>query len=103
MSGIIFVPFSVFFACTLGQFWMLRRLRQALVDRHPDIWLEQSRKAFFPNSTGLGFALTRRDRALGDPELSRCVDQLLLLWAVAITAWVILAGMLLMDSGFARH
>jgi hypothetical protein len=94
VTGVIFLPFVVFFACTLGQFVMLRRLRRALVDRHPEIWLELSRKAFFTNSTGLGFALRRGDRKLDDPQLSRCVDQLLLLWAVAIGAWVVFAGLI---------
>ena len=101
MSGFIFIPFAVFFACTLGQLLMLRRLRQALVARHPEIWLELSSKALFSNGTGLGFALRRGDRKLDDPDLSRCVDQLLLLWALAIGAWVVLAGMLLMGAGAA--
>jgi hypothetical protein len=99
MTGLIFIPFAVFFACTLGQFLMLRRMRQALAERHPEIWLELSRKAIFANSIGLGFALRRDDRALGDPDLSRWVDRLLLLWGVAIGAWVVLAGMLFAGVG----
>ena len=103
MTGFIFIPFAVFFACTLGQFWMLRRLRQALVARHPEIWLEQSSKAFFTNSTGLGFALRRGDRGLNDPELTACVNQLLLLWAVAIGAWVVMMGLMFTGIGSAHH
>jgi hypothetical protein len=103
MNGVIFIiPFAVFFACTLGQFFMLRRVRQALVARHPEIWLELSRKAIFTNSTGLGFALRRGDRGLDDPELSRSVNLLLLLWAVAIGAWIVLMGLILFTSAAVR-
>jgi hypothetical protein len=103
MSGFIFIPFGVFFVCTLGQFIALQRLRRALVERHPEIWLEQSRTAWFTNSTGMGFALRRGDRGLDDPELSRSVNLLLTFWAVAIGAWIVFAGLMFSGVGLIRH
>lgn len=39
MPAYILIPFAVFFACCVAQFWFMKRIRDALIDRHPDAFL----------------------------------------------------------------
>lgn len=91
--------FAVFMACCGLQFLFRRRVVQALVERHPDLWLEMSRKAFFDVNIGIDFAMGRRDRKLGDADLTRKVQQLRLLYLVAIISWLAFAASLFLGFG----
>jgi hypothetical protein len=86
--------FAVFFVCCALQFLFRRRVVRALVERHPDVWQEMSGKAFFVPNLGLDFATERRDRGLGDPDLTRKVQQLRLLYLVGILCCLVIAGSL---------
>lgn len=88
---IILIPFAVFFACCLAQFFFLRRVRQALAARHPDVWRAMSEKSWFIDNAVYKFAWRRRDRGLNDPDLTARVKQLRLLYFVAICVWAIYA------------
>jgi hypothetical protein len=41
--------FSVFFACCVAQFWVIARVRNALIDRHPETYLQLERSSVFPH------------------------------------------------------
>lgn len=94
---IVLLPFIVFFACGIAQFWFYRRIRQTLVERHPDVWLALSRKAWFIDSAVVGFAFGRQARLLDDPILMARVRAARILMAVAFAAW--LAAVVLLTTG----
>ncbi len=96
---IVLLPFAVFFACGIAQFWFYRRIRQTLVERHPDVWLALSRKAWFIDSAVVGFAFGRKARLLGDPVLMVRVRDARVLMAVAFAAWLVAAGLLITGVG----
>ena len=97
---LILVPFAVFFCCCAAQFFFLRRVRQALALRHPEVWRELSTKAWFIDNAVHKFAWARRDKALNDPDLSTKTKQLRLLYIVAIGAWIVYAAALVTGFGF---
>lgn len=88
MPGYVAIPFGIFFVCCVLQFWFLRQIRRALIERHPDLFLEISKAAFFADQALWRFALSRRRKALRDPVLDRHVRNFHLLWVVAILAWL---------------
>lgn len=92
MPVYVAIPFAIFFVCCALQFWFLRQVRRALIERHPQIFLEISKSAFFVDQALWRFAQSRRRKALQDPELDRCVRNFNLLWAVAILAWLAIAA-----------
>jgi hypothetical protein len=48
MSRLILLPFSVFFVCCILQFWYLKKVRDALVDRHPNTFILVEKSSMFP-------------------------------------------------------
>jgi hypothetical protein len=96
---IIFIVFAVFFCCGALQFFFLRRVRQALVERHPALWRDISRKAWFIDSAVYKFAWRRRDKDLNDPELTVRTKQLLLFYYSAIGIWLIYMMLLVTGLG----
>lgn len=87
----IFIPFAVFFVCCLAQFWFGYRVRSALISRHPDEWLQMSKRAFFNSPIPWRFLWSGRHRELDDPVLSRRVVEMRWLMIVAYTSWAAFA------------
>jgi hypothetical protein len=84
------IPFAIFFGCCIAQFWFLWRIRQVLVSRHSDEWLNVSKSLFF-SPLPWRFVWSRRRRELGDPVLTRRVMEMRSLSFVAYAAWAALA------------
>ena len=103
MASLIIIPFVVFFGCCIAQFPLLRAIRAALADRHPEVWREISMKAWFANSLGSQIIWGGRARALDDPALMEAVNRLRLVYAVGFAAWLAFAVMLLASPAFGRH
>jgi len=96
---VILIPFSVFFGCCVAQFYFLRRVRQALAERHPDVWRDISIRAWSVDSFVYKFAWRRRDRRLDDPDLTAKTKQLLRLNYLAIGVWLACCGLLITGVG----
>jgi hypothetical protein len=86
------LTFAVFFACCAAQFWFMARVRNALIDRHPEFYLAIERSSIFPRRGLSSFIQSRKHRELGDPELSKAVLQCRWLYVVAICAWLVLVA-----------
>jgi hypothetical protein len=103
MPLLIIIPFVIFACCCLVQFVFLRRVRAALAERHPDVWLKISTKAWFIDSAVGRLAWTGQARSLGDPELMALINQLRVLYAVAFAAWLTLLGVMITGVGFTKY
>lgn len=103
MTPLIIVPFVVFFGCCLAQFPLLRGIRAALAERHPDVWQEVSAKAWFANSLGSQMIWGSRASGLNDAALMDAVNRLRLVYAVGFAAWLALMAMLLTSPDVTRH
>jgi hypothetical protein len=97
---IVVAPVLLFCACGVAQFWLYRNLRRALADRHPDLYLAMSRKAFFVDSAISRFAFSRACRALGDPKISSAAAQIRVLIGVGGAAWLATLGLMVTGLGF---
>jgi len=81
-----FIPFIVFMGCCLSQFWWGFRIKSILRARHPEVIL----KTFsYPNQLVV-FVQARKDRKLGDQELSVCTARF------QLTQWIALSSVLAM-------
>jgi hypothetical protein len=94
------IPVAIFVCCGLTQFWFHRRIRRALIERHSDLYLAISHKAFFADAALTRFAFSRRARDLDDPILSSAVGQYRLLLWVGFAAWIAVAGLLVTGLAF---
>jgi hypothetical protein len=94
MPAYILIPFAVFFACSVAQFWFTKRVRDALIERHPDTFLAIEKSSIFPMQGIRRFMRKGRYKALNDPELDTHVRNLRRLYAVAIVAWLAFGVML---------
>jgi len=91
MSSLILLPFGVFFVCCILQFWFLKRVRDALIDKHPETFLSIEKSSIFPMQGLWKFARGRSYKELGDVDLNRHVRNLKRLMIVAIAAWLAFA------------
>jgi hypothetical protein len=82
-----------FAACCIAQFWFVQRVASALEARHPEKY-RAMRTLFFTNRI-YWFAITRSDRRLGDPELTKRVKPLRGLAIVALLSWLCIACLLM--------
>lgn len=89
MPALILIPFAAFACCVLGQFYLMRRVRAVLANKHPEVWRELSSKSFFIDNAVMKFVLKKRDRGLGDPELTAAAIRMRRLQLVAIGVWLI--------------
>jgi hypothetical protein len=80
-----FVAGLTFAGCGLRFLWLTNRIRQILVQRHPDVWRATK---WSEGKEGLIFADKRRDRHLGDVELTSFVKELRLVRWLAVVAWL---------------
>lgn len=96
------ISFAVFFICCASQFWFIAQVRNALIDRHPETFLEVERSSIFPQRGLMRFVWRSGYRALDDPALARHVRNLRLVYVLAIVAWLgILGGILI--AGIFTH
>ena len=99
---VVLIPAAAFLACCVAQFYFLRRVRQALAKRHPEVWRDISMKAWFVDNSVYKFAWKRRDRELGDLELTTRRRQLIALNYLAITLWVVCCALMVTRVGLRR-
>ncbi|MFM5953980.1 MAG: hypothetical protein ACKOPE_06740 [Novosphingobium sp.] len=92
MAWLQFPAFAVFFACCIGQFWVIGRVRNALIDRHPDLYLEIQRSSIFPQRRLQKFIRSGQHRELKDEQLSKAVMQCRWLFGLALASWLVLAA-----------
>lgn len=83
MSRLILLPFGVFFVCCILQFWYLKKVRDALVDRHPDTFISVEKSSMFPMQGLYRFSRGARHKELNDTLLSRHVKNIKRLMIVA--------------------
>jgi hypothetical protein len=98
MSTWIFLPFGVFLGCCIAQFWFFARVRNALIDRHSETYLQIERSSIFPQGGLFRFIRSGRHRELRDPELTRAVIAVRWLYLTAIGAWLTLAAGIVLTS-----
>lgn len=87
MPSLILLPFSVFFCCCILQFWYLKKVRDALIERHPDTFLLIEKSSFLPMQGLYRFVRGSRYQDLNDELLNRQVRNLKRLMIVGYTAW----------------
>jgi hypothetical protein len=103
MTPLFLIPIAVFFVCAIAQFPLLRRIRVALADRHPEVWSELSKKSWFANSACSQLVWGGRAKALNDANLMETVNRLRLVYAVGFAAWLaMLALMVTTQAGVGR-
>ena len=100
--ALIAVPFAIFFGCCVSQFWFLAQVRNALIDRHPDIYLQLERKSFFPGNGVFKIILSGRHRDFADPDLSKAIVRCRWLFVVAIGSWLAIPGVGILISLFSN-
>lgn len=91
MTNLVLLTFAVFFTCCILQFWFLKRVRDALIDRHPETFLSIEKSSFFPMQRLWDFDLDRRCKELRDVDLNRHLRNLKRLKIVAIGSWLAFA------------
>jgi hypothetical protein len=74
-----------FAGCGLRMLWLSNRIRQILVQRHPDVWRATK---WSEGREALIFAYKRRDRHLDDVELTSFAKQVRLVIWLAVVAWL---------------
>jgi hypothetical protein len=88
MPIFMLIAFAVFGVCAIAQFWFMKRVRDALIERHPQTFLELEKSAFFPYQRLWRFTRGRRYKDLGDAELNMHVRNLKRLWIIGFAAWL---------------
>jgi hypothetical protein len=88
MPFFLLVPFAVFFACVVAQFWFMKKVRDVLIENHPQTFLELEKSVLFPYQRLWRFTRGRRYKDLGDAELNRRVRNLKRLLIVTFAAWL---------------
>ena len=88
MPSYILIPFAVFFVCCLSQFWFVKKVRDALIERHPDTFLAVDKSSIFPHRGIWRFTQNNQYKELRDENLNRHVRNLKRLHLVAITSWL---------------
>ena len=101
MSNLILIPFSVFFVCCLLQFWYLKKVRDALIDRHPETFLAVEKSPFWPVQSPWKYLKYNQYKQFGDDDLDRHVRNLRRVIIVGIGAWVVFA-LSLFTTGFSE-
>ena len=88
MPSYILIPFGVFFVCCLSQFWFMKKVRDALIERHPDTFLAVEKPSIFPHQGLWRFTQNNQYKELRDENLNRHVRNLKRLHFVAIASWL---------------
>lgn len=102
MYGLLLIPWSVFALCIPVNWWFVKRVRDALNERHPGTLPATEKSPFpFPTTKSWRWKLPVRLRELkqlNDPELDRRVLALMIVNGVAVIAMLVF---LLMFFGLA--
>ncbi|WP_375390988.1 hypothetical protein [uncultured Sphingomonas sp.] len=88
MPGYILMPFAVFLVCCVLQFWFVKKIRDRLIEKHPDTFLAIEKKAIFPHQALWKFTRGHDYKSLNDEELNLRVRNFKRLYVVAIFAWI---------------
>ena len=91
MPHLILLPFAVFFTCCILQFWFLKKVRDALIDRHPETFLAVEKSSIFPMQGLWKFSRGSKYKQLGDLDLNRHIRNLKRLMIIGIIAWLAFA------------
>jgi hypothetical protein len=102
MAFLTTVCFAIFFACCIAQFWFINRIKNTLIDRHPDAYLALERKAWYPGHGIWRMASIWRNPLpgyLNDDVLAQRVRQYRYCLILAFAAWLGFAATIVF-SGF---
>jgi hypothetical protein len=91
MSVLLLVSFVVFVLCCFLQIWYLKKVRDALIDRHPKTFLEIEKSILFPVQGLWKFTRSSRYKRLEDEELNQHVRNLKRFMVVAYSLWILYA------------
>jgi hypothetical protein len=83
MSALAAIPFVVFLLCCFLQFPMLHSLKNALIERHPDFYLDLAHASWSADQSLVWFTLRGDHRDLNDPRVTAAVIRFRLLWLAA--------------------
>jgi hypothetical protein len=93
MRGLLLIPWGVFALCIILNWWFVKRVRDALNERHPGTLPATEKSPFpFPTTKSRRWKLPIRLRELkqlNDPELDRRVLALMIVNVVAVTAMLV--------------
>ncbi len=84
----LWLPFSIFAACCLAQFWFIQRVASVLEARHTHVY--RRLYGLFALNRLFWFAIFRRDRGMNDPDLTQRTKQLQLLCGISLASWLTL-------------
>ena len=88
MPNYILIPFAVFFGCCLAQFWFMKNVRDALIERHPETFLSVEKSSMFPYRGLQRFIRGNRHKALQDAGLNRQIRNIKRLNVLAVASWL---------------
>lgn len=88
MPVYVLIPFAVFAGCCIAQFWFMKKVRDALIERHPDTFLKAEKASIFPYQGLWRFTRGKEYQSLHDDELNRHVRNLKRLTIVAVGSWL---------------
>ena len=86
------IALAAFFICGFAQIWLNGQIRRALIDRHPDRFLQIERSSIFPGRGLYIFILRRDHRELDDARLNRTVWFWHCLQVVSIICFLVFLG-----------
>ena len=89
MPFYVLIPFSAFALCCILQFWFVKKVRDALIERHPQTFLSIEKSSFFPFQGLWRFTLGSAHKALADGDLECQIRNLRRLYAVGLFAWLV--------------
>jgi len=84
---LILLTFGIFAACCLLQFWFIKQIRDTLIERHPQTFLEIEKSSIFPSRGLWKYTRSNRYKQLGDQVLNRHVRNMKRLMIVAFVSW----------------
>jgi hypothetical protein len=82
------IPWSVFSVCCLLQWWLLTRIKQLLIERHPNTYVEVQKASPFPFQGLYWLMRKNRYKNLDDIYLNKKVRDFKRLYFGGLAAWL---------------
>jgi len=87
MQAIASISLVIFTVCWIVHFRFMKRLRQALLERHPTTLASIENSLRFPTEGLWRFTQSDAHKLLNDPEVTRHVRNLKRLYIATVAAW----------------
>ena len=88
MSWLFAVPLAISVGLVAWQFWLMLRVRDAMAQRHPQLWKSWSLGEFLPYGIAVfGFAFSLTEKRLNDAALSERAAQFRIVTVVTVVSW----------------